>query len=362
MREVVNYAEGKSFETVKHRYKRIKYSNYIIRFKQYLENNGTRYHKFEEITKYVMNEFRFARERALSVHEVDLKRWGLNKAREINFTEFTASNRWLSRLKNGYNIVSRKITHFVTNHHVHEQETINANAKHFVEETNSLIVNYEMTNIFNTDQSGFNYEMVSKRTLSVEGEKTTFGLIKSKSAVTHSYTIQPLISMTGKLLSPLYICLKENCKEDGKFGPIVSQNLFEASNIYLTCSSSGKLTKNLVKDFYESVLLQNLNENNLLILDSWSGQTDEAMANQIITSNKRLKICIPPKTTPLVQPLDVYFFRQYKILARKVYERVNLDSIEVDLHERNSIIKLHSLIYNQLQSPQFENMIKSLDH
>ena len=45
-----------------------------------------------------------------------------------------------------------------------------------------------------------------------------------------------------------------------------------------------------------------------------------------------------------------------KNLAKRLYNRVALDHLNVILHERNTIIKLVSLIHNQLSSPVFENM------
>jgi hypothetical protein len=59
-------------------------------------------------------------------------------------------------------------------------------------------------------------------------------------AVTHSYTIMPIISMAGKLIDPVFICLQEPTE---KLGPRVKQSIYQASNIHVTCSKSGKLSK-----------------------------------------------------------------------------------------------------------------------
>lgn len=97
-------------------------------------------------------------------------------------------------------------------------------------------------NIYNSDQSGFQLEIHSGRTLAVEGTSKVECLVQSVSATTHSYTIQPLISADGRLLSPLFIVLKE---ATGRFGPIVEANLFKPRNVYLTASKSGKLTSGM---------------------------------------------------------------------------------------------------------------------
>ena len=43
--------------------------------------------------------------------------------------------------------------------------------------------------------------------------------------------------------------------------------------------------------------------------------------------------------------------------AKRLYNRVALDHLNVILHERNPLIKLVSLIHKQLSAPVFENMI-----
>ncbi len=101
-------------------------------------------------------------------------------------------------------------------------------------------MNYSDDDVYNTDQSGFTREIHSGRTLKFKGTKHVEGVVQSISATTHSYTIQPTISKSGKLLSPLFIVLQE---PTGSFGSRVQQTLFSAPNIYVTASKSGKLTK-----------------------------------------------------------------------------------------------------------------------
>jgi len=53
--------------------------------------------------------------------------------------------------------------------------------------------------------------------------------------MTHSYTIQPLISANGTLLSPLLIVLQE---KDGIFDPKIKRNLFTPENVHVLASKS----------------------------------------------------------------------------------------------------------------------------
>ncbi len=72
-----------------------------------MSKRGTNLQKYALITKYVISEFKTARNQFLPVHDLDLKRWALSKARELQMNEFKASPNWILRLKKAYNIVSR---------------------------------------------------------------------------------------------------------------------------------------------------------------------------------------------------------------------------------------------------------------
>ncbi|OXA48867.1 hypothetical protein Fcan01_16587 [Folsomia candida] len=99
--------------------------------------------------------------------------------------------------------------------------------------------------IFNFDQSGFSYEYSPLRTLSHKGEKDTMALVRSKNAVSHSYTIMPLLSMSGRLTGKLLICLQE---PKGYLGPRIKESLVVPDNIYLIASKSGKTDQRLMKN------------------------------------------------------------------------------------------------------------------
>ena len=51
-----------------------------------------------------------AREKALPVHQIDLRRWALNKAMDESLHNFVASSHWLFAFKHKHHINSRKIT------------------------------------------------------------------------------------------------------------------------------------------------------------------------------------------------------------------------------------------------------------
>ncbi|CAF3397918.1 unnamed protein product [Rotaria socialis] len=154
--------------------------------------------------------------------------------------------------------------------------------------------------------SSFSYGNPSTRTLTTTGERSTTVLVKSMNAVTHSSTIIPIISMIGELVDPIFICLQE---PTGRLGSRIQRSIYHANNIHVTCSKSGKLTKSHIQYWVEKVLRPSVADNCLLLLDSWSGQTDPSIYDEIFTGNiKSEKLQIPPKTTGDIQPLDRYFF------------------------------------------------------
>jgi len=79
----------------------------------------------------------------------------------------------------------------------------------FVKKAQEAIPQFKTTHVLNADQSSFGYEVPSTRTLSIMGEKITFGQVNSRSAVTHSHTIMPILSMNSKLVGPVFIRSQE---------------------------------------------------------------------------------------------------------------------------------------------------------
>src|SRR5271170_4941241 len=121
---------------------------------------------------------------------------------------------------------------------------------------------YSAANIWNTDQMGFNKELHSTRTLSHVGEKHTLLQVRFLNATTHSYTIQTVISLDGRLIGQVFLCLQEPTgRINGSIGPMIDRTITQASNVMLTCSTSGKLTKTHVRYWCQNVLQRNIREN-----------------------------------------------------------------------------------------------------
>ena len=131
-------------------------------------------------------------------------------------------------------------------------------------------------------------------------------------------------------------------------------------NVFVDANVSGKITNEHLKTFFLSVLNPYLSTNTLVLCGSWSGHKDEQVLLEAFGGKDvDLKI-IPPKTTKYAQLLDVYFFRQYKIYAKTITVFIKLRSSKMypKLNDRFCIMKLHSVIYNQLSAEAYTPMLR----
>lgn len=198
-----------TWKSVQHRFRRVSHRRYLTRFRNYVERQGTKKQKVDDIETFVYERFEAARESCLPVHDLDLKRWALQRAQEQSLHEFSASKHWITTFKHRHSIVSRKITKFVTKHALDNTDEIEQLANRFVEEAKVEMQHYSPNEIMNTDQVGLEKELHSSRTLSYQGEKLTVSAVKSQNAISHSYTLQPTINLAGEVVGPIYLCLKE---------------------------------------------------------------------------------------------------------------------------------------------------------
>ncbi|CAG7822586.1 unnamed protein product, partial [Allacma fusca] len=204
-----------------------------------IQQGGTRFEKYEAIDEYVFDLFKEARSTFKTVRDIDLRSWALQKSREFVDFPFKASEKWVANFKKKHNMGSRKIQKVVSEREIVDSEILMERAREFREEVLKEAPKYGDKYVWNTDQVGINYEILTTRTLSYKGERATFGFgFSPKNRATHSYTVQPIISMEGKIIGDFLVCLQE---PGGKLGPRVVDTIFPAPNLTITCSSSGKL-------------------------------------------------------------------------------------------------------------------------
>lgn len=112
------------------------------------------------------------------------------------------------------------------------------------------------------------------------------------------------------------------------------------------------------KQWLKDVYFPNVGSSSVLLIDSWSGHCPDAV-KAATPPNKNVDVKIIPKgTTGKIQPLDVFGFRVWKNYVRHFSDSVTLMNEDIELHKRNNIIKLQSLVHNQLSSPRYINLFK----
>jgi hypothetical protein len=281
-----------SFPTVQNRFKRLSNRQTLYTWEKQVEEGGSNRDKYLDICNFVLQRFQSAKERCAFVHDIDLRTWAVKRAMELDMPSFKASRGWLFKFKTSNRIVSRKITKFITTLAPDNSADL---ADEFVESVTPYIIENGPESVFNTDQSGFALEMHSGRTLASKGVRHIKAMSQSKSALTHSYTIQPTISASGELLDPIFLVLKE---PSGSIGPVVSKSIFKAENVYVSASKSGKVSKEIIRTWYQDVFFPNVGPKATLLLDALTTQNDRTMINELVPPTVEFNACtIPPGTT-----------------------------------------------------------------
>ena len=221
------------------------------------------------IHEYVLNQFRIARKENKIIHDRHLQYWAHEINDKVGLLNFKASSFFIRQFKIVNRIVSRKITTTVTKKYSIEEDQTNANADKYVRNINKIKGDY-FPFVYNTDQSGFQYEMHTGRTLEWKGTKKVFGVVQSKGATTHSFTVHPTVRIDGILEPTLFICLQER---EGQFPSTV--DIFRPENVYLVCSSSGKETKQHIREWFDQCFFPMIDRTpeskGLLLHDAWPG-------------------------------------------------------------------------------------------
>ena len=119
----------------------------------------------------------------------------------------------------------------------------------------------------------------------------------------------------------------------------IKNKLFSAPSVVVTCSSSRTLTTSLVEYWKDHILPSFSPTKCLLLSDYWSCQGNSNIYSSV-KGCKRLEI--PAHTPSSIQPLDAYFNRQWKLIARHIFDHIQFDGIAIHLSERNNTIRLNS--------------------
>ncbi|GAV04825.1 hypothetical protein RvY_15045 [Ramazzottius varieornatus] len=222
---------------------------------RHVEEGGSRIDKLKAIRLETGEKFFLAKSNV--VKDLDIQQWAVTANLKICLSGFTGSPHWVGKFKKYYNICDRKITKFVTEKYLKAEPDRKKRAEECVAMVRERILAYGEDCLWNADQSGFEYEMRPGRTLDFVGAKHVLAVTQSQNSMTHSYTVTMCVSPgVRKFLPVLFITLQEP-KEI--FGPLVKKSMFKAGNLYVTASTSGKMTKQLYIEWCKKVFFPQMN-------------------------------------------------------------------------------------------------------
>lgn len=118
-----------------------------------------------------------------------------NPLQQVAAENFKASKSWVHKWKKRNNVVSRKVTKTLSRKQIASLPNVQEDIQQYRNQVRILSEDFQPGQIYNTDQSGFNIELLSGRTLTTKGEKMVYSSMNQSASETHSYTIQPTISM-----------------------------------------------------------------------------------------------------------------------------------------------------------------------
>lgn len=323
------------------------------------ETSGERKRKFIRLAEAMHIKFEHIRDFDKDqVDGDDLKEWALIFAEELQLTNFVACDTFIQKWKTKHRIGSRKVTNFISKRQVRDKVQKEADAKNFGLAIKK-ITEEEGVNprfIFNADQTGVPYEMARNRTLNRRGDKYVFCKVKSRGNMKNSFTAMILVTADGSIWPKTLLCLKE---PTGRFGARVMNSIYKPRNIELTCTRSGKFTSSTFEYWVETILESAVryDEKCLVLLDSWAPHKNNRLYSSLEDKNYEVHI-IPPGTTALCQPLDVYFNRQFKDLMKYIHHKIRLRTPRGGGLDRNVVISAVSLALFIMAAPRFKVMVR----
>ena len=101
--------------SISHRFRKIKSMTYIKRCREYISRNGPNLEKLNKIKDFMLNEFYIKRaiEKEV-VHDIDLKLFAIQKARDLSWDTFMASESFINTFKKENRISSRRYNKLIT--------------------------------------------------------------------------------------------------------------------------------------------------------------------------------------------------------------------------------------------------------
>lgn len=271
----------------------------------------------------------------------------------MNLVGFTASTNWIHNWKVKNRIRARKATKVMSRKEARSREELIQASNEFAVEIREIISQKGPDMVYNTDQTGIKLDMRPMFTLEEKGKRYVELEVQNKANLTHSYTLQPTLSASGKLLKPLFVVLQE---PKGDFGPLVQRNMFKSDEIVVFATKSGSVDKPTVRKYFELFFNHPETNGSVLLIDSLTTYKDKAFMDLNKPPDFEYTIkTIPPGCTEFIQPLDACTNRTIKTMFRRFSREISAEQYDINLAQRNMRLQLVAQIFNQIRSPRFED-------
>jgi hypothetical protein len=103
----------RKFSSIQKNFRKLNSIQEVHRIVEDVDKGGNKWDKYKQIEEFVYLKYKSARYKKLPVHDINLKKWAIERSREVNI-EFKASSAWINKFKKKYRIRSKKITRFVS--------------------------------------------------------------------------------------------------------------------------------------------------------------------------------------------------------------------------------------------------------
>lgn len=173
----------------------------------YLKKIGITFQKKNEICRYMLSKLaKHHGEYRVTVYDRVIQMWVLCNANIVRLEKFKVSDRFRAYFKQEYKLRSHKVTHGQAGRMLPDRflQLIMCSFLSAVKE-NIIEKSYVFSSVRNTDQSGYTYEYVYKRTLYFQASKDVPFAVKIKQKTTSCYTIQITISAARNLVGQVFL-------------------------------------------------------------------------------------------------------------------------------------------------------------
>lgn len=303
-----------------------------------------------------MEEFIDSMDRGLPVHDRDIEEWGLQYAESVGLSDFVGGGHWVNNLKKHNKISGRMVTGVVTKKKRQDAGKLREAIEEFHAKLKPILEKKPRDQVYNTDQSGLNMEMVDKRSLYWQGAKRVELVVQSISATTHSYSIQPLIAANGAVHTPMLVCLNISYTlADDTF----DDYMLKFPNLQCVKSNSGKFSGRDMEMWFREVFMPVAADGAVLILDQWTGYNAALKASEL--KKRRIDVhFIPAGATATEQVLDVGagFNHEWKKYFRLLSNRIRRKDPDFKLSYWKNLSLLISMTLKQFTAPLFQEFFK----